>query len=59
MREVKVKPVFKHVRAHMNFVINMDGKFTRKSRLVVGGRKMSPPSSITYSSFVSREIVRL
>ena len=34
MREGKIKPVFKYVRTHMIFDIKMDGKFTRKDRLV-------------------------
>jgi len=37
----------------------MDGKFTRKARLVVDGHKTRPPSSITYSSVVSRDSVRI
>ena len=47
MREGKVKVGFKYVGIHMIFNINMDGKFTRKSRLVVGVHKMAPPLSIT------------
>ena len=37
----------------------MDRKFTHKSRLVAGGHKTAPPLSITYSSAVTRESVRL
>jgi len=33
--------------------------FTRKERFVAGGHQTKPPSSITYSSFVSRESVQL
>ena len=51
IREGKVKSEFKYFRTHMIFNIIMDGKFTRKTRLVAGGHKMAPPSSITYSSF--------
>ena len=43
----------------MIFDIKMDGKFTCKARLVAGGHKAAPPSSITYSSVVTRETVRL
>jgi len=39
--------------------IKMDGKFTRKARLVADGHKTCPPSSITYSSVVSRDSVRI
>ena len=37
----------------------MDGKFTWKARLVSGGNKTAHPSSITYSSVVTGESVRL
>ena len=40
------------------FDIKMDGKFTRKARLVADGQKTNVPSSIIYSSVVSRESVR-
>ena len=43
----------------MIFDINMDGKFTKNSRLVANGHTTAPPSSIIYSSVVSRESVRL
>ena len=43
MREGKLKSVFKYVGTHMIFDIKMDGKFTRKVRLVAGGHKMAPP----------------
>ena len=37
----------------------MDGKFTRKARLVAGGHTTSPPAGITYSSVVARDTVRI
>ena len=52
-------PGFKEIKCHMIFDIKMDGKFTRKSRLVAGGHMTDPPSCITYSSVVSRESVRI
>ena len=57
IREVKVKPGFKYVRTHKKFDIKMDGKFTRKSRLVAGGHNMTPPYSITFSSVVTRKVL--
>ena len=33
--------------------------FTRKARIVAGGRVTNPPASMTYSSVVSREMVRI
>jgi len=43
----------------MVFDIKMDGKFTRKARLVAGGHTTETPASSTYSSVVSRESVRV
>ena len=43
----------------MIFDINMDGKFTRKAILVADGHTIEPSSSMTYSSVVSRESVRI
>ena len=43
----------------MIFDIKMDGLFTRKARLVADGHKTKPPTSITYSSVVSRDSVRI
>jgi hypothetical protein len=37
----------------------MDGKFTRKARFVAGGHMTEPPSSMTYSTVVTRESVRI
>jgi Reverse transcriptase (RNA-dependent DNA polymerase) len=39
------------------FDIKMD--FTRKARLVARGDMMDPPSTLTYSSVVSRELVQI
>ena len=50
---------YQEVRCHMIFDIKMDGKFTRKARFVAGGHTTDPPSSITYSSVVSRDSVRI
>ena len=43
----------------MIFDIKMDGKFTRTARSVANGNTTVPTSSITYSSVVSRESVRI
>ena len=37
----------------------MDGSFTRKARLVADGHKTEPPTSMTYSSVVARDSVRI
>ena len=43
----------------MIFDVKMDGSFTRKARLVADGHETKPPTSITYSSVVSRDSVRI
>ena len=43
----------------MIFDIKMDGKLTRKARSVADGHTTNTPSSMTYSSVVSRDSVRL
>jgi hypothetical protein len=47
----------KWIPCHMVFDIKMD--FTRKARFVAGGHVTDPPSSITYSSVVTCDSVRL
>ena len=43
----------------MNFKIKMDGNFTRKARFVARGDMTDAPTSITYSSVVPRESIRI
>ena len=50
---------FQEIKCHMVFVIKMDGKFTRKARLVAGGHTTNTPASLTYSSVVARDTVRI
>ena len=50
---------YQQIRCHMIFDIKMDGLFTRKARFVAGGHTTDTPSSITYSSVVSRDSVRI
>ena len=59
MRTGKIRPGYSYCSTHMIFDIKMDGKFTRKARLVAEGHKTRPPSSITYSSVVTRDSVRI
>ena len=53
----KVPIGHKQIRCHLIFDVKMD--FTRKARYVAGGHMTDPPASITYSSAVSRESVRI
>lgn len=48
---------YKWIPLHLIFDVKMD--FTRKVRLVAGGHVTDPPTSMTYSSVVSRESVRI
>jgi len=59
MRTGKVKPGYSFCSTHMIFDVKMDGSFTRKARLVADGHKTKPPTSMTYSSVVSRDSVRI
>jgi len=59
MRTGKVRPGYSHCSTHMIFDIKMDGVFTRKAGLVADGHKTRPPLSITYSSVVLRDSVRI
>ena len=54
MIEGKVKPGFKYVVTHVIFDIKMEGKFTRKDRLVSGRHKTAPPYSTTYFRVVTK-----
>jgi hypothetical protein len=59
VREGKVPQFigFQEIGCHIMFDIKMD--FTRKARFVAGGHTTTAPSSMTYSSVVSRDSVRL
>ena len=48
---------FQEITCHIIFDVKMD--LTRKARFVAGGHLTEPPASITYSSVVSRDSVRL
>ena len=47
MKHGFVKPGYKFCGTHMIFNIKMDGKFTRKARLIADGHTTNAPSSIT------------
>ena len=55
MRKGDINPGYEYVNVHILFDIKMDEKFTRNAILVPNGHTTAPPSSITYSSVVSRE----
>ena len=43
MRKGNIKPGYENANVHIIFDINMDGKFTRKARLVADGNTTNPP----------------
>ena len=50
---------YQEITTHFVFDIKLGENFRRKARLVADGHKTSPPSSVTYSSVVSRDSVRI
>ena len=50
---------YQQITTHFIFDIKMGENFRRKARLVADGHKTRPPASITYSSVVSRDSVRI
>ena len=48
---------FQEIKCHIVFDVKMD--FTRKARFVAGGHTTVPPNSLTYSSIVSQESVKI
>ena len=50
---------YQNINCHIIFDIKMGENFRRKARMVAGGHTTSTPSSITYSSVVSRDSVRI
>ena len=54
-----IPPGYQLVNCHMIFDIKMGENFRRKARMVAGGHQTSTPSTITYSSVVSRDSVRI
>jgi hypothetical protein len=59
MRKGQVKPGYQEIKCHWVFDVKMDGLFTRKARLVAGGHTTEAPATMTYSSVVSRDSIRL
>ena len=45
---------YQFVKCHMIFDVKMGENFRRKARMVAGGHMTESPSSLTYSSVVSR-----
>ena len=52
-------PGYQKITCHMIFDVKMGENFRRKARLVADGHKTQTPASLTYSSVVSRDSVRI
>ena len=50
---------YQKIKCHIIFDIKLGENFRRKCRLVAGGHTTETPSSLTYSSVVSRDSVRI
>ena len=57
--EKDIPPGYTYVRCHLIFDVKMGENFRRKARMVAGGHMTDTPPSITYSSVVSRDSVRI
>ena len=52
-------PGYQKINCHMIFDVKMGENFHRKACMVAGGHTTKTPSSLTYSSVVSRDSVRI
>ena len=50
---------FKEITAHMIFDVKLGENFRRKARFCADGHKTEAPTSVTYSTVVSRDSVRI
>ena len=54
-----IPPGYQLINCHMIFGIKMGKGFRRKARMVAGGHMTEAPASLTYSSVVFRDSVRI
>jgi hypothetical protein len=57
--ERKLPPGFQKIKCHFIFDIKMGANLRRKARLVANGNETETPAALTYSSVVSRDLVRI
>ena len=55
----QIPPSYQQIKCHMVFDVKMGESFRRKARFVAGGHTAETPSTLTYSSVVSRDSVRI
>ena len=54
-----IPPGYQQIKCHMIFDVKMRENFRCKARFVAGGHTTETPTSLTYSSVVSRDSVRI
>ena len=54
-----IPPGYQQIKCHMIFDVKMGENFRHKARFVAGGHTTETPTSLTYSSVVSRDLVRI
>ena len=54
-----IPPWYQQIKCHMIFDVKMGENFRRKARFVAGRNTTETPMSLTYSSVVSRDLVRI
>ena len=57
--EEKLPSGFQEIKCHMIFDVKIGETFRRKAHLVAGGHTTDAPSTLTYSSVVSRDSIRI
>jgi Reverse transcriptase (RNA-dependent DNA polymerase). len=55
----ELPPGYQRINCHTIFDVKMGENFRRKARMVAGGHVTETPSTLTYSSVVSRDSVRI
>ena len=58
-KQHNIPPGFQQIRCHMIFDIKIVENFRRKARFVAGGHTTETPASLTYSSVVSHDTIRI
>jgi hypothetical protein len=50
---------YQNISGHLVFNVKLGENFRRKARYCADGHKMKTPSSVTYSTVVSKDLVRI
>ena len=54
-----IPPGYQQIKCHMIFDVKMGENFRRKARFIASGHTTETPTSLTYSSVVSQDLVRI